>query len=428
MNRRDFIIQYYQLLGAGLATHLLPFSFDKLQAQNLTQFNPDHFFLLLRVEGGMDVTLGLDPKTHVDGSTQEDIFLEYTEDNIIQSGNLKLGPAAASLAQFSNDVLIINGIHMRRDAGHEALNDYIHSGSGNGTSPILAVELAATTAQGPMGVIVNGNTLSGQRQVALTNTSTLLSTNNSYADATDLFASAGLEGDSTFNRTLDMYIKSKEPIQLFLKTLNDYKVANGDVTGFLQDILSVAIAFTSGLSRQSSMFIRDNQGLIDLDTHSNHEIRHLEQQKRVWDFVSESFKIFKSIPYKDGSLFDHTTFMVATEFSRTPYLNAAKGKDHNAFTNSVLLAGKGFNTNKSIGASHVIKKGESKFGEPLHIATPIDYKTGQVVATKESSHSDVGLIFPENVVRTVTSLFGDVKDFSSFNLSAIKPIPGAAKS
>ena len=41
-------------------------------------------------------------------------------------------PSAVSLAPFAADLAVVNGIMMRRDAGHLALNNYILSGRGDG--------------------------------------------------------------------------------------------------------------------------------------------------------------------------------------------------------------------------------------------------------------------------------------------------------
>lgn len=105
---------------------------------------------------------------------------------------------------------------------------------------------------------------------------------------------------------------------------------------------------------------------------------------------------------------DYTTFMVVTEFSRTPYLNGAKGKDHNPDTNSVLIAGKGVVGGKTFGASKVIPAKKSLTGAALHIATAYDSRTG---LPAEGPHG-AKFIFPENVIKTVADLFLKPKNLS----------------
>ncbi len=68
-----------------------------------------------------------------------------------------------------------------------------------------------------------------------------------------------------------------------------------------------------------------------------------------------------------GTLLDHTTVLAFSEFSRTPYLNAAGGRDH-SLTNACLLAGAGVPRGRVVGASSDIGM------EPQ----PIDPVTGAV--------------------------------------------------
>ena len=118
---------------------------------------------------------------------------------------------------------------------------------------------------------------------------------------------------------------------------------------------------------------------INFDTHADHERNHLNAQMNTWSYIAGIFNLFSNLPYKEGSLFDHTTFVVVSEFSRTPYLNPAKGKDHNVYTNSVLLAGGRVNGGRSFGKSKVIPRHQREDGRAIHIGSPFDFSTGQSV-------------------------------------------------
>lgn len=425
MNRRNFLKTSSVLVSGSFFSQFFPFGLAKAIAQTATA--EDHFFVLLQVEGGMDVTLGLDPRTHGDGSDQNDVFLEYSEQDIIQAGNIRLGPAAESLKNYYNDLLIVNGINMRRDAGHEALRDYMASGSGDGKTALLPIEIAATTQVGPMGLLINNSVAAGKRRLVMTHTRELSNVSDANGELMQLIDLASSNSGASFMQAVSGLISAQQPLETLAASLKKYKETNGELQDGKKDSVIAALSFQSGLSRQAILRVTNNNNPIDLDTHSNHEGRHLASQKSVWDSVAETFSVFKSIEYKTSTLFDHTTFMVQTEFSRTPFLNNSRGKDHNPYTNSILLAGKGINGNQVIGGSHVIKKSESRLGIAQHISTPLDYSTGALIHKRENATNNVGLIFPENVARTVAKIFGDPSDFSSVSLDGTKVIPGIVK-
>jgi uncharacterized protein (DUF1501 family) len=142
---------------------------------------------------------------------------------------------------------------------------------------------------------------------------------------------------------------------------------------------------------------------FNLDTHASHPGNHLKEQTKAWTKVDEIFSFFKTVPYGPGSLFDQTTFMVVSEFSRTPALNGANGKDHNPLTNSVLLAGRGIKGGRTVGASRLVTAAQSPTGSSYHIAYPIDFATCQVQYQRTPAAQ---MIFPEHIAQTVATLMG----------------------
>ena len=90
-----------------------------------------------------------------------------------------------------------------------------------------------------------------------------------------------------------------------------------------------------------------------------------------------------------------------SEFSRTPALNAAKGKDHNPMTNSALLAGYGIKGGTVAGASRLVTRRQTATGFPDHIARPYNFKTRKLA----TSPAGASFFFPENVVQTVGKIY-----------------------
>jgi uncharacterized protein (DUF1501 family) len=419
MKRRDFLKISNALIFGGLS----PLSLTQRSFANELIRQDDRFFVMLRMTGGWDVTLNIDPKVHSDGSTQKDMFIEYRPEDIIRAGTLSLGPAMTSLADFAPSMTVVNGIIMNSaDNGHDASLNFLSTGSGDGTAPTLPVEIANSQRSGPFGVAFHGQLNVYDREIMATeirdiqNITSAVSLKgmsqflgNLAGDSSFRSSTVAFEKNSKLTNTLSQAIEERQEI---LSQLNDQ-----------QDLRSahiLAALFTTKSAYQGLIDLEN----IDLDSHTNHEGQHLASQVSAWNRVSEIFKLFSETPYGESgeSLYDRTTFMVLSEFSRTPDLNSGKGKDHNPLTNSVLLAGGNINGGQTIGASHLIKRSQSSSGTPKHTALPINYRTGEVAMTREQAlSSDFKFITPDRVVATVAMTLGiDPDRFRSTSLD--KPI------
>lgn len=376
-----------------------------------------HLFLMLRTSGGMDATLGLDPQVRSPDATESDLFLEYRPEDIISIADLKLGPTAKPLVPFAKKCAVLNGLMMRRDAGHDSLIQYMATGKGDGSAAYLPVELAASFGAGPYGVFFTEPIYTGSRNVILTTPQDIFNEGEGPRLSQMLKPlDPNKEKTSLLALALRNVISGEITAEKLIKTLAEVKKVHPNLSMEIQALLS---AFISGASQQ---------GLLDialegnLDTHADHEKVHFDLQTQVWQKVADIFSLFEKTPFHNGSLMDYTTFMVISEFSRTPFLNGAKGKDHNTDTNSVLLAGKGIQGGKTVGSSRVITAKKSNTGTPLHIATAVDITTGLPAENPKNA----SFIFPENVIRTVSEIFGNPKGFSAVD-SNIAIIRGLIK-
>ncbi|OQW48485.1 MAG: hypothetical protein A4S09_04715 [Proteobacteria bacterium SG_bin7] len=362
-----------------------------------------HFFVMVRAFGGMDATLGLDPQIMPVDTTSEDIFLEYRPEDIIKVDGLKFGPTCKAIVPFAKKCNVVNGVMMKRDAGHEQLLQYMASGKGDGSAPLVPVELAATAASGPYGVISDSSVYSASRNVPMSSVSDIMNEVNGPSLATIL---RPLDPDPTqispLAIALRSIISSGSITASLITALAEVKKNHADATPKVQATIA---SFLAGASQQAILELTDD----NFDTHSNHEKIHFGYQTKLWNQVADLFSRFEKTQYLSGSLMDYTTFMVITEFSRTPNLNGAKGKDHNTDTNSVLFAGKNILGGKTVGSSKIISAKNSRAGVPLHIAAAIDPKTGQPANDPKGAT----FILPENVIRTVADIFGNPKGFSS---------------
>jgi hypothetical protein len=411
MKRRDFL--NYSLLAAS--TQLLPMGLFMPRARADGNFLPSksRFFVLVRMTSGWDVTLGLDPKVHANGSTQDDMFIEYAPGDILDASGVKLGPAAESLMKHKGDFSVVNGlISATSDNGHQANLEYLSSGSGDGKAPHLPIEIAVASGKGPIGLVFNGSPIALDRDVMLSSIESVQSLKNSL-NMTDFgdFIRAGKVSDAFKAAQISM-LDNGEEIKNLVARLGS--ITETDTAKITPDV--IAASFASGASLQAQWDITD----LNLDTHSSHEKAHLIQQKMGWERISNLFDVFKQTNLGDGvSLFDRTVFMVISEFSRTPALNGAKGKDHNPLTNSVLLAGGGINGGKVVGESHLITLKRSTLGVATHSALPMDFATLKTVKTrKEAEAGSYKYIVPETITATIANAMQvDWKKFRSIDAS-----------
>ncbi len=420
LTRRQLLVRTGQGLALGGLSSLFPGLCLFPRTAKAEVGSGDHFFVLLRTFGGMDCTLGLDPWVMPSGADEQDMYIEYRPDDIKVVKGLKLGPAASSLAAHADSVLIVNGIQMRRDAGHDVDNLYSASGAGDGKSATVPIELALALGTGPFGVVASGQPYLAGKAVSLSTTQDLQQANaeGSLIDFIQQRMQLQLEEAGTaWEKAQADLLRGKDATTKFISMLNTFQ-AQGAVSA--EQV--VAAAFASGGACQAQIDVPIDGGPLALDTHINHPGNHIKVQTKVWDYVASVIQLFKSLPYAQGSLYDATTFMVMTEFSRTPALNVAKGKDHNPFTNSFLLAGRGINGGTVVGASKLITRKQTGTGMPNHIAWPFNYTTGQLATEPQGA----SFFFPENVVQTVSKLFGSPAGFAAVP-AGTPVIPGIVK-
>lgn len=130
------------------------------------------------------------------------------------------------------------------------------------------------------------------------------------------------------------------------------------------------------------------------------------------------------------------TLSVSTEFSRLPFLNVDNGKDHNFYDNSVLLAGKGIQGGVTLGGHHLFPR-DNKRAESQLSGCHIDFSNGQVVkngyyntldVASAVENKDIGLIRPENILRTLGDVFNVDYDLMRLISKDVRPLPKIIKS
>lgn len=366
---------------------------------------------------GWDVTLGLDPQVKASSFSDSALYLGYKPGEIIQAGGLRLGPAAASMAEFADSAVIINGVSMQGNISHEDCRRMTATGIIDRQTPeIVAMKAMVDGGEARGHSLFDGSPMTtgdlDLETASFMDLETLLSAdgNNEIAlDPESAFA-ANLARSAKFRARIEKYLLAHPD----LKARLDQARANYSNLSELR-ALETGLAFATGYSRTVHMMIQPASG--SLDTHTNHARDHLPAQTSCWDQLAAFVKTLKSVPVgKSGrSAFDESLIVVTSEFSRETCLNGSSvesaGKEHNGYTNSYLLLGGSLRGGQTIGGS-VIQA--NALGRPsLHAARNFDFRKQAVIRTAADmpdyllqNPSLKRQILPGHVIATLADLFG----------------------
>ncbi|MBO9668583.1 MAG: hypothetical protein J7501_17425, partial [Bdellovibrio sp.] len=137
MKRRDFLKNSASLMALGSLSQLAPSLSWALTTQ-------DQFLLTVFLDGGADVSLGLDPWTKEQRPDSNDYFIEYTSNDLIKVGDVVYGPALSGMTNVLSDFSVVRGIFLsENDNGHPPAEAMMRSGNGSNKYPDLAIEFAS---------------------------------------------------------------------------------------------------------------------------------------------------------------------------------------------------------------------------------------------------------------------------------------------
>ncbi|HEX6246203.1 MAG TPA: DUF1501 domain-containing protein [Polyangiales bacterium] len=159
----------------------------------------------------------------------------------------------------------------------------------------------------------------------------------------------------------------------------------------------VSVALKQGIAQCVSMNL-----VGGLDTHFGTQLVHAQRQRDGWNALADLVDDLRKSPHPAGDTFlDHTTFMVFSEFSRTPLINGSGGRDHH-ISSSALLIGAGIRHNLVFGR-----------------AGDINMAPG-VVNRKTGLPDSKGFnILPEDVIATVLASAG-----LDYSITRTEPLAG----
>ncbi len=419
MKRREFLSKTSKTIITGVCCSSLgslnSLAFEEKKRQKL---------LVIKVSDGMDSLMGLNPWLG-DRPDQGNLFIDenYNISKSIQGSEINLGPSAISLKNYANDFSIVNGIFMGTDdVGHESAMKYLTMGETNGKNDFIATLATSLYPKKKVRMLTNRSieASSFQKYINIATPESLVP-----SESNEGLASIKLNRRSAFSSALNNLISPSSVYDygkyqdLVTQLESEYSDLNESDRSVLASLITDTVDFVQ--------LEIENNSEITLDSHDDYESNHQRAQKSVWDKISMYFKVLK----EKGNYLDNLTIVVLNDFSRLPFLNSAKGKDHNFFENSVLVAGGNLKGGKVIGNTTLINKNNSR-ANSQRSGIPYDFKAQKSVNLKAdldanktakyyADHKDIGMIRPNNLWATVAKSFGIKAD-------NIKSLPKDSKS
>lgn len=389
MNRRHFCKSALNL-GLLSATSSL-FSWPVF---SLAQTKEPQFIIFLRLPGGWDTSLSLDPWTAAVRPSEKDFFVEYRPEELLPYGNSFLGPAMKPLQKYFDRMTVINGIFLTAtDGGHDSASVYSTTGNGQGHLASFPLELEGTLFNSPFGSLANTSVYNGGKNKSIW----------------DLSLHGGGVGLSSADMLIDFDGKETEFSKARLSMISHSAKINrfNEIFKTFEknpEVGAIMAAFRSGLSYSAYYEIFES-----LDTHAGHERTHLRLLTSAFTKVENFIASLQSSPGvkhdfsedRNQTLLDQTTVVVTSEFTRTPALNGSGGKDHNPQCNSALIFSPKMKPTV-VGGSTLVTRSQSKSGTPYLAGLPLNNNTLMPSLERKDSF----ILRPENLMATVATSLG----------------------
>jgi hypothetical protein len=378
MDRRQFL----KTTAGGMALMAAPFGWAAPTGRS-----PDHFFLLVALQGGLDHSYFFDARPLA--LTQAGLIQNYLgmepllmQDSAGQSCWRSI--LTEPLRPYFGDLSIINGVMtMTGFDGHDQAANILFTGNpfgGDGFIPHLNRPGAGPAIlDGLQYGQLLGQFTNADRIVSLDSQSGMKLQSSIQAFPPIALSSpvlrfvrdrlvevgTGVGGISAGARQMAQGLQDLPALDQSLRTL-----AAGD-GGAPPEVEALKVAtdlFKKGVALAA--ILAPNFGL---DTHAAKDAKRAQMRfSRVMDYLVNVFKFLKNTPF-DGkrSYWDVTTVVVTSEFGRTMRQKNARiddtGTDHNSFSNSAILGGKGIRGGLILGASDMAGVGEPVSGAHLSL-------------------------------------------------------------
>lgn len=410
MNRRDFLTNASQLTALGLILPYGQFTFA------LNPEHPDRLFIQLFGTGGAHPPLGLNGlllqelrsrnQDPIDTSDERVFLSGYRDGDLYKMPNgTYLGPGARRLRNVLRDVSIINGVMMiPNDVSHPGNTELMMNGRlASRSSFVSQIEKHLTTAY--YGTLTSGRLGSNSKSID----ENTLSGSTPNEDMIPVYRaqSEAVPLSTDLQSAQNDIVHTTEQF----KTYGPLKRTYEDQLGQGNWLASAAAGFQSGLLNSAFKTFD-----VRVDTHRDHVREQIFGQESYFDAIADMIRFLKATPFRktEKSLFDVTTFLFCSEFSRTSAENGRGGTEHNPLNNSCLIGGGGIRGGQVVGNSTIIPAERiNNGGESALHALPYNHSDGVSLSYEDFAKylrgeytGTVDYIFPKDVYKTLAVAMG----------------------
>jgi hypothetical protein len=436
-----------QLLQMGLyGTGALALSSLGLPQRAWAQGEEPHFFLQLFFDGGMDSSYLFDARPlemTKNGKIQNYLGVEPKVWTGANGVSTFVTDIVKPLETFQNDFSILNGVMIAPTFdGHPQNINQLFTGNvfgGSSFIPHLNVK-SAQRSTCPIDALQSGflqldaDNLGNQIPLDLPSFQIMQSriqrappidTQNPVMSFIRQRMEALGKGAGSFSQgasqMMSAHQKSAQLSQQLLNVPELIKAPGDEVLEFLSLVLG---SFKAGVVR--SALISPSFNLIgSLDAHDSVTAKNQPKNlERVVEVISKVLKALKGTPYDSNrSFFDLTTLYVTSDFGRTMKSNKNSsvddtGTNHNPFSATQLLAGKGIRGGLVIGESDFKSSTESLSKAHLSMdkdllytmGRPFDYSTLKSKDLKPEVFDPSQYLAVDSVVNSIYTLFGGPRE------------------
>ncbi|MCK6599544.1 MAG: DUF1501 domain-containing protein, partial [Bdellovibrionaceae bacterium] len=323
---RRFFLKQSALLAGSL---FIPFG--------LTSANEakEHFLIQFNIDGGWDTTLITESWDFSTPPDPKKIFIEYSENEILPFGNYFVPPCLLPLKKYFSRMTLFNGVMMSPlEVGHPSPELFAKTGTSDGSLPSLTAQFLESYYDiKTQGIFASSQLYTAGKYFNKIHSPEILSLlkyplnsepiEENYSISDLIPIQSPLEEAklslSSKAKALQMCYKK---YQIFLDPIEDLSIKH------------LCLGFLSGLYPTANFTTPSG-----LDTHSEHPTTHKNLLLKSTEFIAKYVDTLASVPYLNSgeSLLDRTTIIIHSEFTRTPRLNLTRGKDHNPFSNSMIV-------------------------------------------------------------------------------------------
>ena len=307
------------------------------------------YVAILYLDGGIDPILTVNPRTRDQLAADVDGPVDPGE--IVEDGEIRLGPHFSPLKPFASRMAVVNGVHLDTANHNTGWGQITRLRTGVTSQMPGILDILAEHRDGqPLGTISFGDLAPIQYTPGHTDGERVFGIHDANPeDLAGLGAALEAEAagmaatsqDARVARTAENY-RSIGLLAERLKDIPKFQPAPWSAIGdkdrrFGNDLQRILWAFEHDLTRCAFIKIRPYGGW---DSHNHNLLRQRNTSKALMEILVAFLRELESRKNAHGTLADNTLLVIGSEIGRFPRLNDNAGKDHYPET-SFLLMGSG---------------------------------------------------------------------------------------